>query len=692
MQPGSFTLNGTTFRVYPAEINITNNRYEINNFALRHSTSGFLKVDGIISDNKNDSLQVSINRFEIGTILSAMKNKIPLSGMAAGDITFSGLMTNPLIFTRNFTIDNMKFDGNQLGDLKLMSAWSSERQGLALHATWNPPDMQESVVSGFFLPKRDSLALTADINGIRMKWLAGYFPDNFFGLDGELGIHLKANGKPTNPVLSGILYLNEATFGIRPLNTRYWISDSIVIDNKNLIFKNCVIYDETNRNAKINGSIYHNNFSNLNPKLTFDFNQFLVLNNSEQTDSLFYGLIRMNGNLSLHLQNKDWLLQGNLSNGTANKIMINLPESAMEAERYNWLTFINTEKEDSIAVVKKQTVNESSDFSFPLKLQITLSINPNLSLGAVINPDTKDAAIVTGRGILDFSYSLTNPEPRLLGSYTIDDGTCTLSLINITKKTFSIKPGGKLNFQGAPLNTTFDLSALYSLRTYLTSLDPSFASIATASRIPVNCVLTATGKLEDMELKYRVELPNQTDETQRKLDGLMYTDDIKIKQIAYLLAFGTFLPVSSNSMNSGNTAIWTSLASSSITSQLNNLLSGVLSENWTIGTDLHSNDSDFSDVDMDVNISTRLFNDRVTLNSTLGYHNNTNQINNFTGDFDLEYKLTSTGNLLLQFYNVTNNQYYNKSKSPLTQGVGIVYKRESRTFRQLFGSLGRKRN
>jgi hypothetical protein len=194
-----------------------------------------------------------------------------------------------------------------------------------------------------------------------------------------------------------------------------------------------------------------------------------------------------------------------------------------------------------------------------------------------------------------------------------------------------------------------------------------------------------------MQLKYRIELPNQPDEIQRKLDGLIYTDEIRIKQIAYLLAFGAFAPVNANLVNPGSASVWTSLASSSITSQLNNLLSGVLRENWTIGTDLHSNDSNFSDVDMDVNISTRLFNDRLTFNSTLGYHNNTTQTNNFTGDFNLEYKLTPRGNVLLQFYNVTNNQYYDKSKAPLTQGAGIVYKREGRTFRQLFRGFRTRR-
>ena len=691
LNPGSLTLNGTAFKITPAQVSITKDKYEINNFALQHSTSEYLKVNGILSENVNDSLQVTINRFEIGTFLSALKNKIPLSGTASGDITFSRLMTNPHVLTRNFTINDMVFDDNPVGDLQLRSIWNSERQGLALRATWTPPNAPESVISGFVLPKKDSIALAANIQGIQLKWLDGYFPD--YKLEGALGAQIKATGKLDNPVLTGTIYLNDATASIPMLNTRYRMSDSILIEKDQFVFQNCIIYDETDQNVKINGSIGHKQFSSLNPKLTLDFNRFLVLNNIEQTDSLFYGLIRVNGHLTVSLQNKDWLIQGNLSNERANTIMLNLPTSSIEAERYNWLTFVDRQKEDSTAVVKvkEQTTSELSAFSFPLKFHISLSVDPGLSVGTIINPDTKDAAVVSGRGILDltYNYNMDNTVPYLLGNYVISDGKCTLSLKGITKKTFSVQAGGKLNFQGDLMNTTFDLTAIYGLRAYLTGLDPSFASLATASKIPVNCLLTASGKLEDMRLIYRIELPNQSDEIQRKLDGLIYSDEIKIKEIAYLLAFGSFLPVTST--NTGNASIWTSLASSSITTQLNNLLSGVLSDNWTIGTDLHSNDSNFSDVDMDVNISTRMFNDRLTLNGTVGYHNNMNQANNFTGDFNIEYRLVPSGNLLLQFYNVTNNQYYDKSRSPLTQGVGIVYKRESRTFRQLFRRLRMRR-
>jgi len=88
---------------------------------------------------------------------------------------------------------------------------------------------------------------------------------------------------------------------------------------------------------------------------------------------------------------------------------------------------------------------------------------------------------------------------------------------------------------------------------------------------------------------------------------------------------------------------------------------------------------------MDVNVSTRLFNDRLTVTGNLGYKNNSTTNTNFTGDFEASYKLTKSGDLVLKMYNVTNDQYYEQALT--TQGVGILYKKEAKTFKELFRKI-----
>lgn len=691
LNPGSISLNKTAFQIYPAQIDIRDKQYEINNFALRHSSSEYLKINGIVSEDRSDSLLVDINRFEIGTILSALKYDIPLSGNASGEISLSQLPSAPRVVTRNFTVNNILFGKDSIGNLSLVSGWSSARQGLFLRATLNNSHTQESVVSGFVLPEKDTLALIGDIQGIKLKWFAGYGAENIYGTDGEFGAEIRIDGKISDPILTGMAYLKNAKIGISKLNTMYQISDSIELQRDKIIFKNFTVYDENRQTGKINGAIDYKHFSNLKPKLTLDFNNFLVLNNAHQTDSLFFGRLNVNGRLNVSLKNNNWLIQGNLTHEKLNSVMANIPET-VEAERYNWITFAGDEKAKTGEVKQNPKPAEKPDISLPVRINLTFSVNPGLNAGVVLNPATRDIAQVQGNGTINLFYDLNNMILNLQGIYVVEDGNCSLSLKNITKKTFRVQNGGKLVFNGDPLNTTFDLTAVYNLKASLTSLDPSFADITTANKIPVNCLLTASGSMKKMELKYRVLLPNEPAEIQRKLDGLLYTDDIKIKEIAYLLALGSFMPLNSGAQTTNSSNIWTSIASSSVTSQLNSLLAGVLSDNWSIGTDLYSSDGSMSKMDMDVNISTKLFNDRLVVNSTLGYHNNLNpseQTDNFTGDFNLEYKLSPGGNVLLRFFNITNNQYYERAK--MTQGVGILYKRQGKTFKQLFRSFSTKK-
>jgi len=684
LNSGLFSLNGMAFQIPPAQIDIRDKQYEIRNFSFQHSPSEYLKIDGAVSENRDDSLLVDINRFEIKNILNALKYDIPLSGLASGEISLSRLLSAPRIVTRNFTVDNMMFNKDTIGNLKLTSGWSSARQGLFLRATLSNPTFPESVISGFIFPERDTLALTGTIQGVQLKWFADYGGENIFGLRGEFGAKIKMDGKISNPVLSGKAFLKEAKVGITKTNAVYQVSDSVELQPDKIVFKDFTIYDAKKHAGKINGTVSHKRFSNLNPKLTIDLNNFLVLDNAQQTDSLFYGTLNVNGRLNVSLQNNNWFVQGNLTHGRLNSVMANMPET-VEAERYSWITFVDNEEAKTEAGRQNTAASESAGFSLPVKINLSLSVNQGLSAGVVYNPSTHDFAQVQGSGAISLLYDLNNMNMSLRGNYTVEDGECTFSLRNITRKTFQIQNGGKMVFNGDPMNTSFDLTAVYSLRASLSSLDPSFADIASVNQLPVNCLLSASGVMKDMQLQYMILLPNQPAEIQKRLDGLLYTDDIKIKQMAYLLAFGSFMPVSSGIQLPNSSNIWATIASSSVNSQLNNLLSGVLNDNWSIGTYLYSKDGNMSKMDMDVNISTKLFNDRLELRGTLGYHNTVYQSDNFTGDFDLEYRLSPRGNVLLRFFNITNNQFYEKAR--MTQGAGIMYRREGKTFRQLFRSF-----
>ncbi len=147
------------------------------------------------------------------------------------------------------------------------------------------------------------------------------------------------------------------------------------------------------------------------------------------------------------------------------------------------------------------------------------------------------------------------------------------------------------------------------------------------------------------------------------------------RQIIYLLALNRFYtPDYMASTTKGNELV--SVASSTISSQLTSML-GQLSDNWTIAPNIRSDRGDFSDMEVDLALSSHLLDNRLLFNGNFGYRDNAMSNNNsFIGDFDLEYLLNKSGNIRLKAYNRYNDQNYYLRSAQTTQGVGVVFKRD----------------
>ena len=130
-----------------------------------------------------------------------------------------------------------------------------------------------------------------------------------------------------------------------------------------------------------------------------------------------------------------------------------------------------------------------------------------------------------------------------------------------------------------------------------------------------------------------------------------------------------------------------SIGFSTLSSHLTNIL-GQLSPNWSFAPNVRTDQGDFSDLEVDLALSSRLFNNRLLLNGNLGYRDRTTSSTTFIGDFDLEYLLNRTGSLRLKAYNHFNDQNYYLKSALTTQGLGIVYKHD---FNRWFSFLRRRR-
>ncbi|MDR1879944.1 MAG: translocation/assembly module TamB, partial [Tannerellaceae bacterium] len=92
----------------------------------------------------------------------------------------------------------------------------------------------------------------------------------------------------------------------------------------------------------------------------------------------------------------------------------------------------------------------------------------------------------------------------------------------------------------------------------------------------------------------------------------------------------------------------------------------------------------FYDTEVEMLLSSQLLDNRLIFNGNFGYKNNPTQKNIFVGEFDLEYRLTRSGEIRLKAYNHANDMYRYLKQSLTTQGVGIMYKKDFSTLYEIF--------
>lgn len=679
-------LNDQYFKLLPAEFQIRDNEYTVSNFEFSYSDQEYIKLNGKISEKVQDSMLIEISQLQIPTILTAIGANTNFLGEINGTIILNQLMDAPKLITNDFSITKMKMDTTTIGDFYLVSKWDTRQQALLIESKLIKPNTETSYITGEVFPNQDSLNLDVKIKEFDLLWLSPYTAGILNGLAGNFGFNIQARGKISHPEISGSIIFNKISMGVDMTQCRYSIDDTIFIRENQINFNNFKITDNFGRNLLINGEIL--DIDDLKLGLKINFNDFNVLNNLSHTDSLFYGLLRITGNATISKNSDGYFANIALANGSRSRILVNLPDNATQANDYSSVVFISHQNNDSI-LQENATTPEAK---LPFKMRLSLDITPDLTLGAVINKTSNDMATVKGSGKIDLNYDMVTGNQLINGEYTIHEGQASISVIGLTRKTFTIQPQGTIIFKGDPSKTEFDITAIYSLRADLLTLDPSFAADINLSstRVDVNCKINVKGNADKIQLEYNVEVPNVDESVQRKVASLINSDEIKIRQIAYLLALGTFFPPATKANPNVGNNLWNSLASSSLTAQLNNLLSGVLKENWTVGTEIRSTNN--ASTAMDVSISTRLLDDRLTLKTNIGINNTGNAANSgsFTGDFDARYKLSKSGTWVVNMYNLTNEQFFRQART--TQGVGVIYRRESQLFNDLFKGIKKKKS
>ena len=322
-----------------------------------------------------------------------------------------------------------------------------------------------------------------------------------------------------------------------------------------------------------------------------------------------------------------------------------------------------------------------------LNINLQLNVNNNAEAQIIIDPKVGDIIKATGNGTIKMEINPNQNIFKIFGDYTIESGDYLFTLQNIINKHFKIDKGSTLRWNGDAANANIDIKAVYKMKSALSDL-LNDTSAQYKRRIPVECQILMTEKLLQPTIKFNIEVPNIDAETAGKVRNALNTEEKVSKQFLSLLVINSFFPdLAFNEMQSQNgqssqnfgSASVSITASELLSNQLSNWLSQ-LSQTFDIGFKYRPGDQVSND-EVELAISTQLFDDKVTVNGNVDMGGNRkNTSNALAGDFDIEYKLTPKLSVK-GFTRANDNLIY--ERSPYTQGVGIFYREEFNNIEEL---------
>lgn len=648
----------------------------------------------------NSPLKVEFKDFRIETLTKfAEQDSSLVGGVINGTVDVKELMASPK-FEANMTIDQLRYQKDQLGTLRIAvnnNTVDAFETNIALTG------VHELRVNGFYYTNRENaLDLMVNIDKIDMKSLESVSMGQIKQGTGTITGQLSVKGAIAKPVVLGDIKFNKVGFNATYVNSYFSMPDeTISFTNTGVNFNNFTIIDSLNRKATINGGILTTDYTNFKFNMDIKTNNFRALNSTSQDNEMIYGTVFLTSNIKVRgdLNQPDVNMTIKVEKGT--KFFFALPVTDPSIiEQEGIVQFIDA---DAAPYNGQKALNGDSVSKAPVKginLTADLEVDPEAELNVVVDPSNGDALKV--RGAADLTATM-DPSGKisLTGRYEITDGSYNLSVGPLGKKAFKLVKGSTIVWTGDPMSANVNLTALYEVNTAPIDLLNQPDNIQAKTKLPFQVYLMMKDELLKPTISFRLDLP----ENERgALSGEVYTKLLQVnrdeselnKQVFALLALNRFIASNPFQSLAGGGGGVSTLARSSVskllTEQLNNLASDLIQ-----GVDINfgvNSSEDYSTgsleqkTDLEVGLSKKLLNDRltVTVGSSFGLEGPQPQgqsATNIAGNVNVEYALSADGRYRLRAYRRNQNESVIEGQI-IETGLGFALIVDYNRFREVF--------
>jgi hypothetical protein len=685
--PSQIIVKDSIWKIDKSFIVIDTTSIAFRNFSINHNNQSF-EIEGKVSENSDDTLFFNFKDLELAHLnVITKEKKLEFGGVINGEGNFSSIFNNPLFFA-DLEIDNLILNNEEFGFTQIYSHWIEENKAIQLEANTIQKGNNTVNISGNYYPDNKNIMFNVVLNKLGVNVLNPYLKSFASNITGSSDGTVLVSGTLKKPDFNGSIFVQNAAMTIDYTKTRYNFTSEVLVEKNRLVFKNVNALDPYENSAITNGFVKFGPKKEMNFEFNINANNLHSLNTTEVDNEAFYGTAFSTGIINI-IGDKNGTLM-DISIRTEKETKVNIPLTYIQSTGETGFIRFNSNSKKYAAEPEEYNFNFSN-----FKLNIDLEITPDAE--ALLIFDSKIGDVIRGRGEGNIKMNIDETDNfNMFGDFTIEEGDYLFTLQNVINKRFKIKRGGSILWNGKPYDANIDVEAIYGLKTSLSSLIDSnstyYSNDDYKKRIPVECQVYLTDNLLNPDINFDISLPTADEEAKTLLKTAINTEEKLNKQFLSLLVLNSFMKeqtTNSNFTSGSSTAGLGSITTSELLSnQLSHWLSQI-SDDWDVGVNYRPGD-EISQDQVEVALSTQLFDDRVSINGGVGYGGQTiDQASNIVGDFSVDVKINKSGKLRVRAFNESNDKLQYQD-TPYTQGVGIYYREEFNSFSNLLGNFWNK--
>lgn len=701
-----------------SEISFFDNTWVVNpdnnkNSKIRYNPkSKAVEIDSIYISNNNQSVLIhgskdnSIQKYfahvENVVLEDLIKDnfKYSLKGVMNTDLSVS-IQGDDIRPVANLNVDSLSFNSHYMGDLDLDMRSDKNNKVYKTNVGIVRNNIKSLDASGIvdFSGKKPKININANLDKLKLNFINEFTKNLFSKIRGYSSGKINVSGDLNNPKLNGYLDLQRAGIAIDYLKVNYNIEGNqrVFVEDHTIKIPSATLRDsEKGTSGVLSGTIInYDNYKKWELNLDVNANRLLAVNTTEEDNPLYYGTVYTTGKVSITgLTSKlKFDVLARTDKGTVFSIPIN---NSKEASQSNFIHFVpptqNLTEEELEKIDAQSTKEYEANLFKGLELSFNLEVTPDAQVEVVFDEQVGDVMKGRGSGVLKMDID-TKGGFSMYGTYVIDDGEYLFTMQNLINKKFKISKGSTIKWDGDPLGALLDIDAIYKTKTQVASyLD--YGSTENANKLLVELHLGLKNKLLKPDIEFDIKMPDAESNLQSQLEmKLNESEEERSRQFIMLITLNSFATDASDIGIGGGIANSTA---EMFANQFANVASGI-SDNVDISLGYSAanpnagidNARDAND-EIEVGLSSKLFDDRVTVNGNVGVPMGSSQTS-IVGDVEVLVNLTKDGRYKGKMFNRQNVVTDLFESDGYTQGIGISYQTDFDSFSEFISNLFKRK-